>query len=129
MTNPTTPAREPITVPSRDGAAPVEIVPGARVVRRPIFQARYGQKEGWGRELVDRISVAKSLGFKVFEIDISPVKVPEEAKAEDGLTIRYSIFGISAAPVVEGDEWKAKEDAVKKLRDDAVITVYALVVE
>lgn len=129
MSVPTNPAREPITVPSRDGAAPVEIVPGARVVRRPIFQARYGQKEGWGRELVDRIAVAKSLGFKVFEIDVTPVKVPEEAKVEDGMTIRYSIFGITAQPVIEGDEWKQKEDTIKKLRDDMVITVYALVVE
>lgn len=123
------PGREPVAVRSPDGHT-VPITKGARVVRRPIFQARFGGSEPWAKELVDRITVAKSLGFTMFEIDVTSVKVEAEVQsAGDTGYPMFSIFGTISRPVIEGDEWKRHAAVANNLRNDQVITVYALVVE
>lgn len=122
--------KEPFAVPSPDRTQPMTVTPGMRVVRRPIYQALYSQEGGWVREMVDRIVVAKSLGFTAFEIDVTTVRAEEEKKqAEPTGVMSFSIFGTYAQPVIEGDEWKQHSDNQKKLRSGQVITIYALVVE
>lgn len=122
--------KEPFAVPSPDRTQPMTVTPGMRVVRRPIYQALYSQEGGWVREMVDRIVVAKSLGFTAFEIDVAGVKVDAPAPTPSDSPMFYiSMFGPVAQQVTEGDEWKQHSDKQRKLRSEQVITIYALVVE
>lgn len=123
------PSKEPLAVPSPDRTRAVEVTAGMRITRRPIFQARVGQEGAWPREMVDRIAVAKTLGFTAFEIDVTSVKAKhaeEKVVKADYITRMY--FSVIESTVVEGEEWKGDKEK-KALRDDFVVTVYALVVE
>lgn len=117
--------REPVAVPSRDGDA-VELTRGVRVVRKPIFQSARNV-DGWSSKMVDSIAIAKTLGFTMFEIDVTAVKVEAAREGDLNSSLCNIYFGSVARAVVEGEEWK--EDANKKLRDSHVVTVYALVIE
>lgn len=122
------PRRAPKPVAAANRSEAQSIGEGARVVRRPIYQARYGQEGGWGRELVDHIVVAKSLGFTLFEIDVTPIQSSGSRKQKVSDFYGLSTLWAIAAPVEEGEEWKG--DAKKSdLRKDFVITIYAVVVE
>ncbi len=97
-----------------------------RVTRKPIFQTAVGNGM-WVMEMVNRLIVAKALGFSAFEIDVTPVM--ERIERNDQLHVLTNIFGHAiAVQLTEGEEWKG--DAQRgELRSSCVLTIYALVVE
>jgi hypothetical protein len=78
--------------------------------------------------MVERIATAKVLGFRLFEVDVMPVRVQQPEKATADGALRYTVW-FGTPQVIEGDEWKQTDDAQKKYMASHVITVYALVVE
>lgn len=103
----------------------IEVTPGVKVVRKPVWQGT--GDSGWG-DLIERIALAKSLGFTSFELDVTPMQIPEIKQQESRHFYVMDIFGRTIAqPTDEGEEWNAAARA--KTKKGLVVTVYALVVE
>jgi hypothetical protein len=108
----------------------VSITQGARIVRKPIYQWRMDQAKDGIEAALNRVVVAKSLGFTAFEIDVTMMQVPALAKpAAVDLSSLFNPWGhMIAQPPVEGEEWKHNETR-KALTEVAIVTIYAVVVE
>lgn len=120
--------RTPKAPPVVDKAVPADVVPGVRMRRQPIFQTEVGATDAMV-QMVTRIATAKALGFTLFEIDVTPVRV--DAPKADANVVTLDVFRMyfGGDSPAEGEEWKATAEKRRKLVESHVLTVYALVVE
>jgi hypothetical protein len=108
-----------------------------RFVRRLLFEVDVnGKADGWPSKMLQAVEVAKRLGFRNFEMDVTG-EAAEESEEESKGVFMLSIADFFGKQAAEGEEWKSdKPDAQKKqgkkprtLRVWAVVAVDKAMVE
>jgi hypothetical protein len=129
------PSQAPRPLPGADRSTLDTIAEGMGIGRRILFQSPVTH-DGWHSRMLTHIAAAKQLGFTMFEIDTTTMKVPRPKQREGGEDGAFymSILGMPMRRrPVEGDEWKeptdADSDTAPRTMDAIVVTVYALAVE